>query len=172
MSLIPPATTSGSDTVRVFVSYSHKDSFWKDMLLPLFRFPGVDVKPWSDTEIQAGQNWDQKIHDALKEMDVFAALISVHFAVSKYIDEQECRIAEERHKNDEIEVLPIYLGAPSDGDCEWLMKFQRVPGEKSWSEMRAAFPDYDHALKPIRDGIKAVVERARQRKAAKRPRKR
>ena len=44
------------------------------------------------------------------------------------------------------------------------MALQRVPpGEKSWAEVLHDFQRYDRALAPIRDGIKAVVERARKR---------
>jgi hypothetical protein len=50
----------------------------------------------------------------------------------------------------------------------WLMALQRVPpGEKSWVEMLHDFQKYDRALAPIRDGIKAVVERARKRRATR-----
>ena len=41
---------SRESAVRVFVSYSHKDSYWMDALMPLLRFPGVRVKPWNDQE--------------------------------------------------------------------------------------------------------------------------
>ena len=43
---------SRESAVRVFVSYSHKDSYWMDTLMPLLRFPGVRVKPWNDKEIR------------------------------------------------------------------------------------------------------------------------
>jgi hypothetical protein len=45
------------------------------------------------------------------------------------------------------------------------MELQRVPpGEKSWAEVKRDFREYDFALKPIRNGIKAVVERAWERR--------
>jgi hypothetical protein len=45
------------------------------------------------------------------------------------------------------------------------MALQRVPaGEKSWAEVLRDFQQLDFALAPIRDGIKAVVERARKRR--------
>lgn len=163
---IPP----GDKTVRVFVSYSHKDAYWMDALMPLLRFTGVRVKPWSDKEIKPGLRWDKEIKDALAEMDVFIPLVSVHFAVSEYISKVESPIAEERYQKDEIEVLPVLVQHPADGDCEWLLKLQRVPpGSDSWAEMFRAFQHCDLALTPIRNAIKAVVERARKRKVGKRP---
>ena len=80
---------SRESAVRVFVSYSHKDSYWMDALMPLLRFPGVRVKPWNDKEIRPGLRWDKEIRDALAEMDVFIPLVSVNFAVSDYIGRVE-----------------------------------------------------------------------------------
>ena len=65
-------------------------------------------------------------------------------------------------------MLPVLVNQPARGDCAWLLKLQRVPpGDKSWAEVLREFQLYDMALTPIRDGIRAVVERARQRKNGK-----
>ena len=163
----------GGTTVRVFVSYSHANKVWMERLTPLLKgLPGLrkkDVAVWSDKDIRPGVPWHDEIQRELDVMDVFIALVSVEFGMSDYIKRHELPKAIKRHKEKQIEVLPVYLGAPSDGDCKWLMQLQRVPVEKSWAEIHAANRDYDHALKPIRDAIKAVVERARQRKSAKHP---
>ena len=151
--------------VLLFVSYSYKDDYWMQRLMPLLKFPGVRVKPWNDKEIRPGVRWDKEIKDALAKMDVFIPLVSVHFAVSHYIGTVECRIAKKRHDNCEIEVVPVLVGHPGKDECAWLMALQRLPpGEKSWAEVLHDFPEYDFALAQIRHGIKAVVERARKRR--------
>jgi hypothetical protein len=133
--------------------------------MPLLKFPGTRVKPWNDKEIRPGVRWDKEIRDALAKMDVYIPLVSVNFAVSHYIGTMECRIAKKRHDNDEIEVVPVLVGDPGKDECAWLMALQRVPpGEKSWAEVLREFREHDFALTPIRDGIKAVVERARKRR--------
>jgi hypothetical protein len=48
-------------------------------------------------------------------------------------------------------------------DGQWV-----PPGAQSWAEVLREFQKFDMALTPIRDGIKAVVERARARKRGKR----
>lgn len=117
-----------------------------------------------------GLRWDKEIRDALAEMDVFIPLVSVNFAVSDYIGRVESPIAKERHGNDEIEVLPVLVHHPGEDDCAWLMTLQRVPpGAQSWAEVLREFQQFDMALTPILDGIKAVVERARARKCGRRP---
>ena len=158
--------------VRLFVSYSHKDAYWMDALMPLLRFPGVRVRPWNDKEIRPGIRWDKEIKDALAEMDVFIPLVSVNFAVSHYIGTVESPIAKQRHEEGEIEVVPVLVHEPGKGECGWLMALQRVPpGARSWVEVLRDFQQYDMALAPIRDGIREVVERAR-RKPRNRPARR
>ena len=153
--------------VNLFVSYAHEDSFWMQRLIPLLRFPGVNVRPWNDKEIEPGQRWDTEIKAALAEMDVFIPLVSVNFAVSRYINKVEYPTAKQRHTAKEIEVAPVIIDTPGKGECAWLMKLQRLPPDaKSWAQVLHEFPHHDRALAPIRDGIKAVVERARARKCA------
>ena len=153
-----------SDEVRLFISYSHKDDFWMQSLLPLLRFPGVKVKPWHDKEIRPGVRWDKDIKKALEEMHVFIALVSVNFAVSDYINEVEYPIAQKLHRQGKIEVIPVLVHDPGKEECVWLMELQRVPpGTKSWAEVLQEFQLHDRALTPIREGIRAVVERARDR---------
>jgi len=151
--------------VRLFVSYSHKDDYWMQALMPLLRFPGVRVKPWNDKEIRPGVRWDDEIKNALAEMDVFIPLVSVNFAVSHYIGTVECPIAKKRHDDGEIEVVPVLVHDPGKNECGWLMALQRVPpGAKSWAEVLRDFQQHDMALTPIRDGIRSVVGRARERR--------
>jgi len=160
-------TNSGRILVRVFVSYSHKDAYWMDALMPLLRFSGVRIKTWNDKEIRPGLRWDREIKDALAEMDIFIPLVSVNFAVSKYISTVEAPIAKRRHEDGEIEVIPVLVHDPGKDECSWMMELQRVPpGAKSWAEVFHEFQHHDMALTPIRDGIKGVVERARKRKTA------
>jgi hypothetical protein len=136
-------------------------------LMPLLRFPHARVRPWNDKEIKPGSSWDKEIKDALAEMDVFIPLVSVNFAVSQYISKVESPIAKKRYDNGEIEVVPVLVHDPGKDECGWLMELQRVPpGAKSWAEVLQDFQLHDMALTPIRDGIKAVVERARERNNA------
>lgn len=149
--------------VRIFVSYAHKDDYWMQRLMPLLKFPGVLIKPWSDKKIPAGVRWHDEIQRELEQMDVFVALVSPHFCVSSYIQKDECPVAKRRLKDKEIEVVPVYLAPPGGTECKWLMDLQRVPPDKSWAESFREFREFDLSLAPIRDGIGAAVKRARAR---------
>ncbi len=147
--------------VRIFVSYSHEDTYWMQRLRSVIQFSGIAIDFWSDQKIPTGLPWYDQITHELAVMDIFIALVSVHFAASKFIQEVECPIAKERHKLGEIEIVPIYV-APTGGDeCSWLMKLQRVPNEKSWMETLKEFPQYDLTLPQIRQAIGQVIDRVR-----------
>jgi len=150
--------------IRLFVSYAHEDDYWMKTLMPLLSFSGVEAKPWSDKEIRPGVRWDDAIKGELGKMHVFIPLVSVHFAVSNYIKNVECLIAKARMAKDEIEVIPVYLAHTGGNECDWLMELQRLPpGDKPWAEIFKEFQLHDLALAPIRDGIRQVVDRARER---------
>ena len=71
---------------------------------------------------------------------------------------------------EEIEVLPVVVDDPGEDDFGWLKQFHRVPpGMLSWAQVMREFQHFDMALAPIRNGIRTVVERARERKCGKRP---
>lgn len=148
--------------VRVFVSYAHEDAYWMQRLRSVIRFPGVQLDVWSDQNIPPGMPWDSQIKHELDVMHVFVALISVHFASSDYIQRVECPVARERHKSGEIEIVPVYVAPPGGDECAWLMKLQRVPGERSWMELLKEFPQYDLTLPQIRTAIKDAIERVKK----------
>jgi hypothetical protein len=156
--------------IVIFVSYAHADPpLFRQMLESILKGPGVQVRLWTDHEIMPGSVPDKEIRAALEQMDIFVALISPLFAASRYIDEVEVPIAKKRRRLGEIEIAPVVIEHPGDAECEWLMDLEPLPDKKkSWSdirqECRADHGEYDKAIRPLRDGIKKLVDRVRGRR--------
>lgn len=156
--------------VRLFVSYAHENVVWSKRLLPVLKVKAniAGLRPWHDTELKAGDLWDQEIREELKRMDIFLCLVSVQFLASRYIQEVELPEALRRQKEGEIEIVPLSL-YPIDWDEEGLelKKFNPLPlFGRSWREFERDGGDWNDALFPIGNGLKQAIDKARARKAA------
>ena len=161
-----PGGSNKARPVRMFVSYSHENAAWCKRLFPVLRVKAnVDtLQPWHDTELQAGDRWDKEIRAELERMDIFLCLVSYQFLASGYIQNVELPRAKARHKNHEIEVVPVVL-YPMDleHDCDFLYALNPLP---EWGRCWRDFEkdgDWNDALYPIGNGIKQAIEKARLR---------
>ncbi len=71
----------------IFVSYSHEDKEWLETLKKYLR-QGV-VEFWDDTQIEAGESWQDEIEKALAQSESAMLLVSQDFLDSKFISEVE-----------------------------------------------------------------------------------
>jgi hypothetical protein len=76
---------------RVFISFSHGDTVWKDQLTiilkPLERNGPVDY--WNHRDIASGSKWRTEITAALRAARVVGLLVSPDFLASDFIHNQE-----------------------------------------------------------------------------------
>jgi hypothetical protein len=106
----------------VFISYSHKDEAWKDKLLLQLKVPVKNdiLEVWHDREIAAGEDWSDRIHNAIDHAKVAILLISASFLTSEFIIKEEVPRLLERKENDNLTIIPIIL-EPSPYDLvSWL----------------------------------------------------
>jgi hypothetical protein len=122
------------------------------------------LQPWHDTKLKAGDRWDKEIRAELERMDVFLCLVSYQFLASDYIKAVELPRAMARHKNGEIEVVPVIL-YPMDlkRDCNFLSELNPLPEwGKTWQDF-AKDGDWNEALPLIGKGIEQAIQKARLR---------
>jgi len=108
----------------VFISYSHEDRIWKDLLfdghpaagLPTFIF-------WSDDEIRPSADWLSEIENSLDRAKIVILLVSKSFLNSKFVCETELpKILQQREAN-----KTKILWVPIEPDMSELAK-TKLPG--------------------------------------------
>jgi TIR domain len=81
----------GASRNQVFISYSHRDKRWLELLQkhlrPFVRQNAMEV--WDDTRIKPGDLWKKQIQDALVKAKVGVLLVTPDFLDSEFIATEE-----------------------------------------------------------------------------------
>ena len=162
------ASQSKSQSVELFVSYSHENAVWFERLRPVLKFDGCRDKAyaWNDQEMKAGDRWDREIKEALKRMHVFVCLVSLEFLTSGYIKDVELKRALAREKKKEIEIVPIviYGGIDLGEECPELSEFNPLPlWGRCWRDFEKDGGEYQDAHGLIRRGLRQAIDKVRAR---------
>ena len=140
-----------SKPLKVFVTYSHKDTLAKDKLITLLA--GLEsenlIDIWHDSKITAGDTWRDTIFNNLADSNILFYLVS-----GSSLDSEICQTELIRSLSGNIRVIPIILE-----HCDWpnhqLSDFQVLPDEgKPISEWQPESKGWENVL----DGIRRVVD--------------
>jgi WD40 repeat protein len=147
-----------SSTIEIFCCYAHEDQpilkKLKAHLMPLQRQEHITI--WSDSNINAGVEWEQEIKKHLDTAHIILLLISSDFMGSDYCYSKEMKRAMERHERGEACVIPILVsptywkGAPFD-KLQALPTNARPITDGSWT--------VDEALVDVAEKISIVVNK-------------
>ena len=116
----------------VFISYSHLDKAWKDLMLPHFKHLerlGV-LEVWNDRDIGHGADWYAVLEDKLEQTRFAVCLVSANFLSSRFCMEEEIPYLLQRQAERGVVVLPVLVE-----DClweaeRWLSRTQMLPRDK------------------------------------------
>jgi hypothetical protein len=86
----------------IFISYSHKDADAIARLVPAFEAEGFSV--WSDHAIEAGETWDGKIAEGLREAKACVVVWSANSLASDWVKD-EAEVAKRAAK-----YVPLLIG--------------------------------------------------------------
>ncbi|MEP7008857.1 MAG: toll/interleukin-1 receptor domain-containing protein [Acidobacteriota bacterium] len=114
----------------VFISYSHLDEAWKDLLdrhFRVFKQQGLAVEAWHDRRIPGGGDWEAEIQKAMAEADAAILLISADSLGSKFINEREVPFLLGRSKADLLPVVPVVVRPCTWKLVPWLTKLNLRP---------------------------------------------
>lgn len=135
-----------SAVLELFCCYAREDQEMlanlKKHLRPLQR--QGQIMMWSDTDLQAGVEWEKELHQHLESADIILLLISPDFMNSDYCYSTEMGRAIERHEQGNARVIPILL-RPAFWRNAPFAKLQVLPTNAtpvtSWPDRDAAFHD-------------------------------
>jgi TIR domain-containing protein len=137
--------------VEIFCCYARED-------LPLLKKLRQQLEPlrrqrliilWSDTDLNAGEEWEKILHQHLNTAHIILLLISPDFMESEYCYSVEMKKAIERHERGEARVIPVILNYV-DWQFEPLNKLQTLPTgakpimSKDWPSQNEALFDVAH----------------------------
>lgn len=153
---------SGTKSLSLFISYSHKDESIKDDLVkhlsPLIHL-GL-IEEWHDRKITAGTEWDKVISENMEKSNIILLLVSIDFIASKYCYEIELERALEMHANNEAIVVPVVVR-----NCLWqhtpFSKLQTLPKDakaiNSWVDRDDAYTSVAESIRQIAEKLLAEV---------------
>ncbi|MCE2413648.1 tetratricopeptide repeat protein [Candidatus Poribacteria bacterium] len=141
-----------SQQLKVFITYSHKNTAEKDKLitgLALLKREGI-ISIWHDNEILPGDKWRDAIFNNLADSDLLLYLTSTYS-----LESENCNKELAAALNAEIRVIPIILE-----NCDWLnhqlSDFQALPDKgnpiNKWQ------PESD-GWQNVVDGIRRVLKK-------------
>lgn len=130
----PPiaSTLSHSSAIRIFISYSHKDSKYlkKDSLLGfLSGLEHEGFEFWYDERINAGELWDERIKEEIDRADIVLVLVSQWFLNSPYCKNIEVKRFLERQTDRGLKIFPVILSPCAWNRHQWLSVTQFEPRE-------------------------------------------
>jgi tetratricopeptide (TPR) repeat protein len=109
----------------IFISYSHKDDKWIDLITAHLSVLGVEI--WHDRKIEFGASWSAEIEAALNRAKIAVCLVSADYLFSEYIASVEVPALLERRTSERLVVIPVLVRDVDWKAVPWLGKIQMIP---------------------------------------------
>ncbi len=138
--IIPPAKKPAPRRKEIFVSYSHKDTRWFDIvqthLAPLVSYCAINI--WSDKMILPGDKWPDEIKQAIQRASVAVLLLSPNYIASPFINNEELPPILKKYSKKGLNIF-------------WLLLSPCLYEELPLANIQAAFPLVkDRSLKDMK----------------------
>jgi len=93
---------------KIFISYSRNDRRFRDRLETHFKAMNVHASFWSDSNLDAGDKWEDELHLAMKNTAVAILLVSADFLASDFIRDVELTTLFKAQKESGIIIIPSF----------------------------------------------------------------
>ena len=114
---------------KIFISYSHEDTLFKDLLVKQLNVLKLDgsCEIWEDSRIDTGANWQPEIEKAIDEAHIAVLMVSAGFLTSPFIQGKEIPPILERREKEGLKVLPLFVKPCPWEKAPWLSGIQGFP---------------------------------------------
>jgi len=150
-----------SNTVKLFISYSHKDESHKNELELCLKTikRRLPLEYWDDRQIVAGELVDGQISKNLQEANIVVLLISRNFFASDYCFSTEMEKALKQYEKGNNIVIPIIIRATADWRDFEIGKITALPKD---AIPLSDWDDADDFWASVQSGISKQVEKLSQ----------
>ena len=116
---------------KIFISYSHQDEQWKDLLQSHLSVieKQSKLRIWDDRQIATGDNWLHEIEKALTTSESAILLISRHFLTSDFILSKEIPRLLQRREKEGLRIIPLIISPCAWQTVDWLAAIQGYPAD-------------------------------------------
>jgi formylglycine-generating enzyme required for sulfatase activity len=153
-----------NEPVKLFISYSHQDDELRKELsahLSGLQHKGL-IAPWHDRNIDAGEEWAEKIDDNLERAGIILLLVSSDFINSKYCYSIEMNQALKLHRDGTVVVIPVVIR-----DCVWvkspLGELQGIPRDNkavaTWGDKYARDTAWTRVSEEICKAAQQIIDK-------------
>lgn len=119
-----PVNTRASDRMKVFISHAYADAELARRVAEVLEASGFQT--WDESRILPGDNWGEKIGEALRESEAMVVLLtpnSLHY--SHVSHEISYALGDTAYKDRLIPVIAAPPGQLPEGEIPWVLRLDR-----------------------------------------------
>lgn len=152
-------TKVDKEKVNIFISYSHEDARWLDILkkhLKVLSKYSDNVDYWEDTKLKGGDKWKEEIAKAIERANVAILLVSTDFLVSDFIANDELPPLLKKAEDSGTRILPLIVSPCAYSDSE-LGDFQAMNSpDKTLADIEKDEAAVNRIFLKVMDVVKAL----------------
>jgi internalin A len=156
----PEASAPKDNPLPLFICYASANERTVKQLIPSLKVLAQRgyIGHWRDTDLVAGEDWDETIKERLSNAQVILFMVSRDFLASDYITRHERPLAMKLMEAKQAVVVPVIL-SPCTWQDEDFAKLESLPLK---GKPVSSFNPRDEAWTLVETGLKKAVEQTRK----------
>jgi len=148
----------------IFISYSHKDTDWKDRIVTFMQCMKqqnqFDYTSWDDGEIHLGGEWSKIIQSMIEQSKIAILVISPDFLSSKFINETELKWLLKQRNSGELAIVPLIVRPCPWEVVDWLAQIQLHPADGNALSGGSEY-EIEESLKHLSLEVRRLLDQAK-----------